>query len=416
MKVTEVFTPGTLPTYTYYERPNRNLEEALLSAVDTPGMIAAVSGPSKSGKTVLCESVIGLNSMLLVTGGGVDSEATFWQRIRSKLKIPAGTSTSATDTKSREIGTSATGGLGFVIKGEAGVTGTIGRGEQAQSTLQFDGVSGVDLLEAVRTNHKTLVVDDFHYINRDIQASLVEQFKEAARAGCTIVVVSVPHRSDDAIRANPDLRGRLRLVEVSYWTEDELRNIPQLGFPILNIEVDSKITKRFATESLSSPQLMQSLCLDLCRVKSIDDQLQEKKALTVNNEDLDRVLKGVATASSGQTALDILEKGPRVRGTERKTYKLKDGLEGDVYTVVLRAIASGEPRLTLKYPEIRLRVEEITAGEPPSGSSIVSTLTQMDEAAQQMRQDRVLEWDEDKETLNFPDPYFLYFLRWRPWT
>ena len=31
----------------------------------------------------------------------------------------------------------------------------------------------------------------------------------------------------------------------------------------------------------------------------------------------------------------------------------------------------------------------------------------MHEAAETMYQDQVLELDEDKETLNFPDPYFL---------
>ena len=415
MKATEVFTPGTLPKYTYYERPGRNLEETLLAAVDTPGIIAAVSGPSKSGKTVLCESVIGLNSMLLVTGGGVDTEAAFWQRIRSKLKIPAGSSSSTAESKSREVGGTAKGAVGFILKGEASLDGKIGRAEQAQSTHQFDPISGVDLLEQVRLHKKTLVVDDFHYIHRDIQAALVEQFKEAARAGCTIVVVSVPHRSDDVIRANPDLRGRLRLVEVSYWTEEELRNIPMLGFPILNLDPDEKVFDRFSRESLSSPQLMQSLCLDLCRVKGIDETLpDESPDMVVTKDDLTRVLTGVAGASSCQTALDILEKGPRIRGTERKTYQLTDGSRGDVYTVVLKAMATGEPKLTLKYSDIRSRVEQITDGEPPSGSSIVSTLTQMDEAAQSLRQgDRVLEWDSEKETLNFPDPYFLYYLRWR---
>ena len=66
--------------------------------------------------------------------------------------------------------------------------------------------------------------------------------------------------------------------------------------------------------------------------------------------------------------------------------------------------------------EIRDRADAVTEGEGPSGSSIVSTLEQMDEAAQQMKQgDRIIEWDSEKETLNFPDPYFLYFLRWRTW-
>lgn len=346
----------------------------------------------------------------------MDSEATFWQRIRSRLKIPAGSSKSASESKEGEIGAAAKGGVGFIFKGEAGLSGKISRGEETQSTFQFDGVSGVDLLELVRDTKETLVVDDFHYIEREVQASLVEQFKEAARAGCTIVVVSVPHRSDDVIRANPDLRGRLRLVEVSYWTEEELQNIPRLGFSILNIGPDSSAVHRFATESLSSPQLMQSLCLDMCRIKGIDDGLAKVTKVEVSQDELAKILKGVATASSCQTALDILEKGPRVRGTERKTYRMKGGLTGDVYTVVLRAMATGDPKLTLKYPEIRFRVEEITDGEPPSGSSIVSTLTQMNEAAEEMRQDRVLEWDAEKETLNFPDPYFIYFLRWRPWS
>jgi len=414
MKATEVFTPGTLPKYTYYERPNRNLEEALLHAVDTPGIIASVSGPSKSGKTVLCESVIGLGSMLLVTGGGVDSEPIFWQRIRSRLKLPAGTSTSTAAERSHEVGGAAKGGLGFLLKAEGEVSGKIARSTQDQTTLQFEGISGVDLLERVRAGGQTLVVDDFHYIGRDLQASLVEQFKEAARAGCTIVVVSVPHRSDDVIRANPDLRGRLRAVEVSYWTEEELSNIPKLGFPNLNVKLDEAIVKKFAVESLSSPQLMQSLCLDLCRAKAIDETLTSLTVVDVREDDLAHVLKGVASASSCQTALDILEKGPRVRGTERKEYSLKDGSSGDVYAVVLKAISSGKPQLALSYPEIRDRVALIAEGEPPSGSSIVSTLTQMDEAARNMRQgDRVLEWDSEKETLNFPDPYFVYFLRWR---
>lgn len=320
MKVTEVFTPGTLPKYTYYERPGRNLEESLLSAVDTPGIITAVSGPSKSGKTVLCESVIGIGSMLLITGGGVGSEATFWQRIRSKLKVPATSSSTSGQGKSREVGGSAKASFGaFIAKGEGQVDGKIGRSEQEQTTFQFDELGGVELLDLVRAQKKTLVVDDFHYIERHVQASLVEQFKEAARAGCTIVVVSVPHRSDDVIRANPDLRGRLRLVEVSYWTEDELCNIPKLGFPILNVEPDAKVIDRFAMESLSSPQLMQSLCLELCRVKRIDDKLTNNIQVHLDSAEIARVLQGVAGASSCQTALDILEKGPRVRGTERNT-------------------------------------------------------------------------------------------------
>lgn len=226
--------------------------------------------------------------------------------------------------------------------------------------------------------------------------------------------MSVPHRADDPIRANPDLRGRVRLIEVKYWNEGELLNIPRLGFTKLNVQPDQAILARFAAESLSSPQLMQSLCLELCRTEHIDEPQPQARNLAFEPEKLKRILQTIATTSSGQTALDILEKGPRVRGTERNNYELIDGTKGDVYAVVLRAMAAGAPKLSLSYPEIRDRVGSVTRGEPPSGSSIVSTLTKMDEAAAKMKQgDRVLEWDPEKETLNFPDPYFLYYLRWK---
>lgn len=178
VKATDVFTPGTLPTYTYYERPELNLEQSLLDAVDTPGMIAAVSGPSKSGKTVLCESVIGIKSMLLVTGGGIDTEATFWQRIRSRLKIPVSSSTSSGNDKSREIEAKAKGGLGFIVKGEAGLGGKIGRAEHQQATFEFEGLNGVELLERVRAAGKTLVVDDFHYIDRRYKSALLNSSRK----------------------------------------------------------------------------------------------------------------------------------------------------------------------------------------------------------------------------------------------
>ncbi len=414
MNANEIFTPGTLPKYTYYERPDLNLEQKLLDAVDTPGIIAAVSGPSKSGKTVLCETVVGLNSMLLVTGGGIDNEDALWRRIRSKLKVPALSSSSTGAVKSREISADAKAGISFLAKAEAGLNGKIARSEEEQAVLQFDPISGAELIQRVKEAGKTLVVDDFHYIDRGIQSSIVEQFKEAARAGCTIVVVSVPHRSDDVIRANPDLRGRVRIVEVTYWSKSELLNIPKLGFPRLNLNLAESVISRLAEESLSSPQLMQSLCLDLCRAKGIDEALPTLTNFDISDNDLTDTLRSVASASSCQTALDILEKGPRVRGTDRKAFTLQDGTVGDVYTVVLRAIATGEPRLTLKYSEIRDRTALITRGEGPSGSSITSTLGQMEEAAKEMKQgDRVIEWDVEKETLNFPDPYFLYYLRWK---
>ena len=40
-----------------------------------------------------------------------------------------------------------------------------------------------------------------------------------------IYVISLPHRSDDAIRQNADLSGRLSLINMEPWNVDELKEI-----------------------------------------------------------------------------------------------------------------------------------------------------------------------------------------------
>ena len=89
MKASDIFTPGAVPEYTYYDREDLNLEFRLLEAIETKGMISSVAAsPLKSGKAVLCESVIGTRGMLLLPGGGVNDESVFWRRLRRKLTLP----------------------------------------------------------------------------------------------------------------------------------------------------------------------------------------------------------------------------------------------------------------------------------------------------------------------------------------
>jgi tRNA A37 threonylcarbamoyladenosine biosynthesis protein TsaE len=53
VKATSVFTPTDVPTVTNVERQTKNFEEELRRAFQIPKMIVSISGPSKSGKTVL---------------------------------------------------------------------------------------------------------------------------------------------------------------------------------------------------------------------------------------------------------------------------------------------------------------------------------------------------------------------------
>ena len=262
-----VFTPGFLPEHTYNDRQHLNIEKRLEEGITTRGFICSVSGPSKSGKTVLCESVIGQHQTILITGGGVSEENIFWEKLRQKLQLPKSQSVSNQSSTSAQVKAKAEGGLKlpFVASGKVGVESGLTGGKTSGEISQYEGPNGTELLEFIGNSGYALVVDDFHYINKDVQRSLAEQFKEAARLGTPIIIVSVSHRSDDAIRANPDLRGRVACIDIPYWEEEELRVIAEKGFPLLNLQPKPELVDRFIAESVSSPQLMQAICLQFCR-------------------------------------------------------------------------------------------------------------------------------------------------------
>ncbi len=417
MKASDIFTPGSLPQYTYFDRSDLNLEFRLLEAIETKGIISSVAGPSKSGKTVLCESVIGQRGMLLIPGGGITSEPLFWDRIRTRLRLPEKQTTSAVASQGKEGSLKAeVGGSIYVAQAKAGSESKTTSATQNSQTDTYDGPDGIGLLEYIRDSEYTIVIDDFHYIEAGTQRSLAEQLKEAARQGTKIVIVSVTHRSDQAIRANPDLRGRVTSIDIPYWTPDELLAIPQKGLPLLNFSPDGAAIDRLVAESVSSPQLMQALCLQLCRDHGAEYTLPELKGLNAGTTEITEVLQHTAAMANCQTAFDILLAGPKTRGAERTIYNLHDGQNGDVYFVLLKAIAFGEPKLSLKYAEIKERTENLVSGDAPRGVGITEALQQMHRrVVERLGEDRVLEWDEEKETLSIPDPYFLYYLRWAEW-
>ena len=54
LKAVEVFVPGAYPQHTYVMRKAEGLQ-TLRDSLSTPGQVVSLTGPSKSGKTVLVE-------------------------------------------------------------------------------------------------------------------------------------------------------------------------------------------------------------------------------------------------------------------------------------------------------------------------------------------------------------------------
>lgn len=414
LKAQKVFTPGGFPEHTYIEREEKDYETQLKDALDARGHIISISGPSKSGKTVLVERVVGDENLITITGAGIENSGMIWERILNWMEAPSET---AASDKSEKGGT-----LGGEIKGEVGlpgmkaqITGRAAGQASAASTQNrtFKRTGMQQVIGEIADSDFVILIDDFHYMTRAIQEEVAQQLKEAVRQGLSIIVASVLHRSDDIVRALPELRGRVISIDLEYWNIDDLRQIAMSGFNKLNIEISPDIIGHFTAEAAGSPQLMQSICLYTCLQISIRETSPLRKTFGTADININRVFERTAMTTDFRSLVDVLDSGPKKRGTERKIYQFNDGVSGDVYRCILKAVAASPPQLSFGYPEILERVEQVCNGDQPIGSSIVSTCVHMSKlATDNFPRERAIDWDENKQVLDIPDPYLLFYLRW----
>src|SRR6266571_4481089 len=111
-----VFTPSSYPEYTYVQRSDQRLEATLGEALATRGLIWSIIGPSKSGKTVLVEKVVGRRSLIPVSGAGLRDSDDVWSRVLDWMGRPSQVVTAAerSQTMSAELKVSGETGIPLV--------------------------------------------------------------------------------------------------------------------------------------------------------------------------------------------------------------------------------------------------------------------------------------------------------------
>ena len=422
LKATDVFTPGAFPEYTYIDRSakpgdkkSQNLEQLLRDALDTKGQLVSLAGPSKSGKTVLVEKVVGKDNLISVSGVGIREPEDIWSKVLAWMGSP--TSVTVSDSSGREASVSVGGKvkagiLGFG-GGEAGADGGL-KSNTSKTSTRTRSVGGLPQVEReIAGSDYVVLVDDFHYMPRDVQSEAAKALKEAVRLGIKICTAAVLHRGDDILRANPELRGRVSTLDLTYWHVDDLIRIAVAGFESLNIGVSVDWLGRFALEAAGSPQLMQQICLQTCFVMNVRVKQASYTEIVLDGDLLERIFEQVSITADFRSLVDVLDAGPKTRGTERKMYSFIDGTNGDVYRCVLKAVALNPPVLSFPYPRLLERTEEICEGEGPVGSSVTGTCVHMARLAEdKFPTERVIDWDEQTQILDIPDPYLLFYLRW----
>lgn len=388
LKAENIFKPGAFPKYTYvsrnYENTGISYELRLKQALRTAGCLTSIIGPSKMGKTILCEQVIGLDNIVEVSGADFNENTDFWAIIAAKVGLPY---------------------MGEITTERAS---TEGKSEERDSKSEKYILSKDKIIRYYIENNKILVIDDFHYASTEMQMKMAQQLKDAIRRELKVVVVSLPHRADDAIRQNADLSGRLSLINIETWKEEDLKKIAIKGFDKLEIKIADNIAEKLAIECLTSPQLMQYICLSICTL------LEDEKKQEVNDEILEKAYRFTTINFNYADVVSVLIKGPNPRGQQRKLYRTVDGKELDLYGIIVESLAKNPPMTELDFESFYNRIFNVIEEndrlklEKQTVRNHLNHLQELLEGKEEIY--RAIEWKDGK--VYVLDPLFLFYLRW----
>lgn len=411
-QATDVFQPASFPEYTYVTRRIENAHETyeakLSRALKTKGMLSFITGASKSGKTVLCHKVVDKASLIEISGSHIKTIESFWNQIAEGLFLPTEIERSHGRNTETSLGgqIGAKGGIPF-LSGDM-KTGAQFKDGQTHTLKTKEQRSVRQMIDWIVKEDKVLVIDDFHYIDAEIQLAIARILKSEIFYGLKAIVISLPHRSDDAIRLNPDLNGRVRFIEIAHWTKDELAQIAYIGFELLKIKTEDGLIDLMAAESITSPQLMQQICLNLA-FRYEDCKPEERYVQDANA--VEEILQETTEDLQYEKITEKLLAGPLHGKNKRKKYLLKNGEEKDIYEVLFRVLAQDPPYSEINTEEILKRISDILADANLPRLTVSNTLDQVQKILEEAGcRFEYLEWRDG--TLYVLDSLLLFYLRW----
>lgn len=412
LRMTKVFTPGGFPTVTYISRKEKQLEESVSKAKDYLAKLVVVTGATKSGKTVLVDRIFPQDSAIWIDGGAINDETSFWELIVEKadLFIEKEYNEQSMESSATEVEGSMEGNL-FVAKGSATIKGTLGAENISSKRVKRTVSAKMIAISALQLGEIPLIVDDFHYIDKKIQKSIVRALKAPIMRGLPVVFIAIPNRKYDAVEVEREMTGRIKNIEMPVWEENELESIAMQGFESLNVKVSEYLISRLSQSAFGSPFLMQEFCKALCDKCEIQEYTEKEQFISdaINEKD---IFVEIAE-HSGRSIFNKLKKGPRAR-SDRKKRLLKTGEQTDIYGVVMEGLKELKPGVeSMQYELLRNNIRDVLAENPPQKNEISRVLDQIAKISYtDTSSTPVIDWQRDDDIITITDPFFAFFLKW----
>ncbi len=411
----EVFRSTGIPSVTLIDRSKTPSYYAIKSQLENGGLIS-VYGDSKSGKTVLCMTILEPHNPILLRGPLIQSEEIFWNVLAKKLGLPRETAYKQNSSHQGKLDTTfklTAGNDHFPLK----VTGTLGAEETRTSyreVMETFTTFEHDIVDRLTEQRRPLVIDDFHSVPKDAQRAVVFKLKPAIDLGGSIVVISIPEETKEIIQGltSDETTGRYAMIPAPEWSNDDIKQIPQKGFRALKVVLDDIAVDRMVKAAYHNPLLMQDYCRQLCVELGVERTLPAETRFAVEPRKLDRIVWNTASRYEATYAayLGLAEDG-------EGTWKLITGRMANLNALVVLALHGIGVNSPIKLATIRDRIGRILAADEPKRPKepdIALSLTRMTKRMSGKQHLALLRYDDDnvKTYAYITHPFFRVFLQW----
>lgn len=119
-----------------------------------------------------------------------------------------------------------------------------------------------EVIKEIQCHGSVILFDDFHYLNLSLQKELAFELKGLIE-NVKVVVATHPHLKNNLTMYNPDLNGRIDLIEIVKWTDEEIKEIFEKGFESVKYQISEKDIDYCVSKALNSPLIAQELGFNL---------------------------------------------------------------------------------------------------------------------------------------------------------
>jgi len=407
MLLSDIFGVSKDPVGSYVERSN--VDNRMREALDGSRQII-VYGASKQGKTALMQRHVPIEERITVRCTPGQTTEDVYRSVLRQLSVEIVTErvNDSSEELTGKAGLRFSAILPFIGKADAEGEASLERGTGRAAHLrpiEFNLSLAQDIGELilrVEKRPKFIILENFHYLSSEQQATIAFDLREFEEMGIRFIVLGVWKEANRLIQYDGDLQDRIVEIPVEPWKQDEFKQVMSRGQELMNIRFAPAIEEAKLEQAHGSIAIVQELAKKTCALSGYVETSPASSPPIISDMDILReaVSSKVEDYSSRHVrSLEAIAVGRRTRTTTEATTALN--LNFYLIQVVVNStyleLSDGMPRKTIeeKIKSIHplancLRPSDITGmlgrlAELQSNAKIVPPLLDYDRGTRRLR-------------------------------